>query len=626
VRDGDANIIIRRDGRSTPFPDQSRRRGAVVGVYILGLHNGEHDAGACLFRDYELISAISLERLTRKKKAGVSPESELPLAAIDDCLAVAGIGRRDIDVICVSRTHFELQSYILRGRWRIKQAYWRLRGSKKLMMLVDMGRRQRTRDSLSLLDQDSLRARYGFRKAKFRVYNHHAAHALPAYFYSEFDEALIYTADGIGDNISYSASVGRRGGIEVLSGGDDMLLERYKINSVGFLYSHFTEALGFISNRHEGKVTGLAGFGRPVAADEIAGHFTVDDDGEIRSEFSSYAAMHDYAEAVCARLSREDAAASVQEATERIVCKAVATYQARTGMRSLALGGGVFANVRLNRVLLEQTSAERIFVFPAMGDEGLPVGGCLLYLLERDGAATWQANRKPLSSLYLGRSHDARFAAVAAHLSSIAASDDRPVEQAIDALVAGRVVAIYTGRMEFGPRALGARSILAAPVKSEVNDTINKRLERSEFMPFAPVVLESHASRVFDINPGNAHAARFMTITCAVNSEWRERIPAVVHVDGSARPQIIGPQDNALYYRVLDLYYQRTGIPVLVNTSFNVHEEPIVDTPEQALKSLVDGRIDHILTGNAFFSVDHMGLTANGSAGEPAACQPISVA
>ena len=161
--------------------------------------------------------------------------------------------------------------------------------------------------------------------------------------------------------------------------------------------------------------------------------------------------------------------------------------------------------------------------------------------------------------------------------------------------------------MEFGPRALGARTIMASPVQREVNDTINKRLERSEFMPFAPVVLEEHATTVFDINEGNAHAARFMTITCDVHPEWRERIPAVVHIDGSARPQIIARGDNPLYYDVLSQFHARTGLPVLVNTSFNVHEEPIVDTPEQALKSLVDGRIDHILTEDGLYSAKRPG-------------------
>ena len=235
-----------------------------------------------------------------------------------------------------------------------------------------------------------------------------------------------------------------------------------------------------------------------------------------------------------------------------------------------------------------------------MGDEGLPVGGCLLYLHTRDGAQTWHRQRYPLRRLYLGRDYAAQFDAAAKTFTRIMADTERPVEKAVDLLARGAVVAIYTDRMEFGPRALGARSILASPVEREVNDAINKRLERSEFMPFAPVVLEDEAATVFDINAGNAHAARFMTITCAVHPDWQNKIPAVVHVDGSARPQTIRREDNPLYYDVLAQFYARTGLPVLVNTSFNVHEEPIVDTPAQALKSLADGRIDHILTSTRF--------------------------
>ena len=576
-------------------------------MYSLGLHNGEHDAAACLCRDYELVAAVSLERLTRRKNAGVSPDAELPLAALDDCLASAGVARRDIDVVCLSRSHFELQSYRLRGRWRIKQAWHGLRRQQKLAMLSDMGRRQGTADSLSLLDQDSLRARYGFTKAAFYVYNHHAAHGVPAYFYSEFDDALIYTADGIGDNVSYSARVARRGDLETLFGGEDNLLGRYEANSMGLLYSYFTDALGFIWNRHEGKLTGLAAFGKPVLADDIASRFAVDDDGRIRCAFDSHAAIRAYAKALCGRMSREDAAASVQAALERVICRAVEILLTRTGRTLLALGGGVFANVRLNRALLENTRAKRLFIFPAMGDEGLPVGGCLLHLRERDGGATWQAHRRPLRSLYLGRDHDAGFAAAARRLPNVTELTDRPVARAVDALAAGRIVAIYTGRMEFGPRALGASSILAAPTRAEINDSLNKRLERSEFMPFAPVVLEEVAATVFDVTPGNAHAARFMTITCDVKPEWRERIPAVVHVDGSARPQTIRRDDNPLYFDVLAAYYARTGLPVLVNTSFNVHEEPIVNTPEEALRSLVEGRVDHILTQSAFFSCGRSG-------------------
>jgi carbamoyltransferase len=571
-------------------------------MYILGVHNGNHDASACLFRNYELLAAVSLERLTRKKNDGISPSMEIPLPAIDECLRIAGITRADVDVICSSRAHWEVQTYKLHGRWWIKQQYYRLTGNRRTPSMIDMMRKQGAADAATIFNEDVFKKNYGFDKAKVWFFNHHAAHGLPAYFFSEFEEALIYTADGIGDNISYSASHARRGDIKVLSGGDATLLEKYKVNSVGLLYCYFTDALGFIWNRHEGKVTGLAGFGKPVAAGEIMGHFKVDAAGEITCDFPTYEAMHQYARDVCKRLSREDAAASVQEATEKLICDSVEKFLKASGAKAVAVGGGIFANVRLNRALLDDTSADGVFVYPAMGDEGLVLGGCLLYLHERDGAETWHNNRYTLEKLYLGRDHNSEFAVAAREHPNLAVDSGRQIEKAVDLLVAGKVVAIYTGRMEFGPRALGARTIMASPVQREVNDTINKRLERSEFMPFAPVVLEDHAKTVFDINPGNAHAARFMTITCDVHPEWRARIPAVVHIDGSARPQIIKRSDNPLYFDVLDLFHQRTGLPVLVNTSFNVHEEPIVDTPQQALKSLVDGRIDHILTEDGLYT------------------------
>ena len=571
-------------------------------MYILGIHNGHHDASACLFRDYELVAAVSLERLTRKKSDGVTPELEIPAAAIDECLAVAGIRRGDIDMVCASRAHWELQSYRLSGRWWIKQQYFGLVGTRSIPLMSDLMRKQHTLDAAAIFDADAFKHRHGFPKANLYFYNHHAAHGLPAYFFSEFTDALIYTADGIGDNVSYSVTSAHAGALDVLAGDDKALHQPFRINSVGLLYCYFTDALGFIWNRHEGKVTGLAGFGKPVAADEIMRHFSVDAGGEIASDFPDYPAMHQFARHVCARLSREDAAASVQEATERLVCDAVAKCLRRAGHDAAALSGGIFANVRLNRAILETTPARRVFVFPAMGDEGLPVGGCLLYLHTRDGAQTWHRQRYPLRRLYFGRDYAAQFDAAAKTFTRIMADTERPVEKAVDLLARGAVVAIYTDRMEFGPRALGARSILASPVEREVNDAINKRLERSEFMPFAPVVLEDEAASVFDINAGNAHAARFMTITCAVHPDWQNKIPAVVHVDGSARPQTIRREDNPLYYDVLAQFYARTGLPVLVNTSFNVHEEPIVDTPAQALKSLADGRIDHILTQHALYS------------------------
>src|SRR5262245_30617229 len=439
-------------------------------MYILGIHNGHHDASACLFRDYELVAAVSLERLTRRKNDGVTPAEEIPVAAIDECLAIGGISRADVDMVCASRAHWELQSYRLTGRWWIKQRYYGLIGDRRIPLMSDLMRKQRTFDAAAIFDKEAFKRRYGFDKADVFFYNHHAAHGLPGYFFSQFTDALIYTADGIGDNVSYSVTTARAGKLDVLSGSDAALHQPFRINSVGLLYCYFTDALGFIWNRHEGKVTGLAGFGKPLAADEIMRRFSVDGSGEIASDFPSYPAMHQYARDVCKRLSREDAAASVQEATERLICDAIDKYLRRTGLDDVAMSGGIFANVRLNRAVLETTPAKRVFIFPAMGDEGLPVGGCLAYLHARDGAATWQQKRYALQRLYLGRDYGALFHDAAAVLPEIIADHERIVEKAVDLLIRGAVVAIYTGRMEFGPRALGARSILASPVERGVND------------------------------------------------------------------------------------------------------------------------------------------------------------
>jgi carbamoyltransferase len=573
-------------------------------VYLLGIHNSAHDAAACLFRDYQLLAAVSLERLTRKKGAGVCAEQELPIPAIDECLAVAGIRRADVDVVCSTRDHFEFQSYALRGRLRLKQQAFRLLRQKRLPRMTYMMQKLGVSDALDIFDTDSFRARYGFDKADIYFANHHFAHGIAAYFYSPFDDSLVYTADACGDNVAYSARAARQGVFEGLFGGDESLHALFPAHSLGNLYGFFTQALGFTMDRHEGKLTGLSAFGEAKAAEDIKRHFRVEENGEISADFPSHDAMRDFAFDVALRLSREDAAASVQLVLEELICEAVEKLLRITGTRSVAVAGGIFANVRLNRALIETTRAERIFIFPAMGDEGLPVGACLIYLHQRDGASAWQRRRHLLDDVYLGRSYDDKFAASSAIYPQVVRDGGDNIGKAVDALVAGKVVAIYTGRMEYGPRALGNRSILASPVAREINDSINKRLDRSEFMPFAPAVLDQYAAKVFDIHEGNSYAARFMTITCAVHPSWRERIAAVVHVDGSARPQIVRERDNPLYFRVLSRFHERTGLPVLVNTSFNVHEEPIIDTPDQALRALVDRRVDYILTPDSLYAIE----------------------
>jgi carbamoyltransferase len=353
--------------------------------------------------------------------------------------------------------------------------------------------------------------------------------------------------------------------------------------------------------RHEGKLTGLAGFGRPVVADKIAARFSVDDNGRVRTDFRDRHEVDDFIDGLAAAVSREDASASIQQALEDTMLPSIARLLKRHPASHLGLAGGVFANVRLNRVLAEQLPIDEIFIFPAMGDEGMPAGGALCYLLQRDGLPRWLKRRHRLRDVYLGRDYSSAIDDALKASPSVVATAELPVEGAARRLNAGQLGAIYTGRMEYGPRALGARSILANPSRRETHDLLNERLSRSEFMPFAPVIAAAKAAEVFEISAVNSYACRFMTITCNVRTQWRERIGAVVHVDGSARPQTIEREVNPLYHDILTAFERESGLPVLVNTSFNVHEEPIVNKPSECIKALVDGRIDFVVTTKGIY-------------------------
>jgi carbamoyltransferase len=349
-------------------------------------------------------------------------------------------------------------------------------------------------------------------------------------------------------------------------------------------------------NRHEGKLTGLAAYGEATLLPQMQRHFTVLEDGRIEMDFANDRALRECFRALALGDSRENAAASVQVLLEWGIHQSVGRLLERHGVRRLGLAGGVFANVRLNRLLAESLPLDEVFIVPPMGDDGLVIGGALQFLLERDGLAAWLQQRCRLSHVYWGGDHDDGAAGIFAGSGAVTRCAGDPIGLTADWLAEGRIGALYKGRMEYGPRALGGRSILANPSDPRVNHTLNERLQRSEFMPFAPVVGEADAGEVFDLGGVNRYAARFMTICCAVRPSWRDRIAAVVHIDGSARPQIIGRADNPFYFDILAAFKARTGLPVLVNTSFNVHEEPIVNRPEECLQALVDGRVDFVTT------------------------------
>ena len=567
---------------------------------ILTFYPGCHDSSAAAFDDYQLLAAVEEERLTRRKGSGEG----VPWLAIDEVLRIAGWSRSDVDVIVALRSFFPWQ-YFHHGLYRrYDYAVQRRLGlDRKLRDLVVHCQLRGTADAKAVFRTDAFLRDHGFRPDTILEFaNHHEAHALASLFYTDWNDALLYTADGVGDNVSYSIRTLKDGRLHCHFGDDRWLLQRGPPrSSLAWAYGFATKACGFTMFRHEGKLTGLAAYGKPTLAAEIASHFWIDDDGMVAGKFGDDKSIERMIFKICQGHSRETIAASIQKVVEDFVLRSIQHWLVRAQTRRLGLGGGLFANVRLNRELAEKCPIDEIFIFPAMGDGGLSVGIGLCFLLARDGIQTWLARRHRLDHVYLGFDYNG---GIDEHLAQagVRPLPGAPAQVTKDMLVAGKVGAAYIGRMEFGPRALGARSILASPADAKINDELNRRLARSEFMPFAPYVLEEDSAKVFELTPVNRYAARFMTITCAVRPEWRNRIPAVIHVDGTARPQVIRDRENPLYADILRRFRAETGLPVLVNTSFNVHEEPIVNQPSECLKALRDGRVDFVVTERAVYT------------------------
>jgi carbamoyltransferase len=567
---------------------------------ILGVHSGSHDAAAALFEDYELKAAISLERLTRNKGDG----TRYPDLAIDEVLAIAGATRRDVDVVCYSRSLLPTKYFRhLHGIDWLKEQYRTHIARKPRRQLMPELFSHNTANTDEFFDVAALQRDGGFRSdaAPF-FYNHHEAHALPALFYSpNWEDGLIVTADGGGDNTHYSHRHFAGGKLRTIYGGEETILTPAVEDSLGKMYGAATKALGFRRVRHEGKVTGLAAMGKPIVAAELQTKFSVDENGRVHSTLRSDKEINSFLRALKGNLSKEDYSASVQQALEDTMLLSFERLLEKHPAKHLGVSGGVFANVKLNRLMAEKFGLDEVFVFPAMGDDGLPVGGALGFLLRRDGLETWLNSRRDLGPVYLGRDYTDAADATLSKIPNVRRTAEAPVEGSVQRLQAGQLGAIYTGRMEYGPRALGARTILANPSRRDTHDLLNQRLSRSEFMPFAPVATAERAAEVFDITKVNRRACRYMTIATDVRPDWRERIAAVVHVDQSARPQVIERADNPLYHDIITGFDRATGIAALVNTSFNVHEEPIVNTPAECARALTDGRIDFVVTNKALY-------------------------
>jgi carbamoyltransferase len=430
--------------------------------------------------------------------------------------------------------------------------------------------------------------------ANVRFFNHHYAHATSAYYTSPFRDALVVTMDGGGDG--HSSHI-----YDVRDGVFKKLITVDSYDSLGNFYAYITAICGFKAKRHEGKVTGLAAHGQPVYRDIIEAMITYQNGQPVnRGHVLFNSALDAIRNALPAKWNREDLAATIQVVAEDIARAYVAHWVAKTGHRNVALAGGIFANVRINEEILRIPGVENIFVHPGMSDEGLAVGAALAY----DGSLRRRAGKRyeplGLPDVYLGNEYSDKAIAEALREAGLETQHlPGRIESAIaEQLAAGKVVARFAGRMEYGPRALGNRSILYQPGDPSVNDWLNTLLRRTEFMPFAPACLYETANQLFEEPEGGINTARFMTITFHCKPWMRERCGGVVHLDRTARPQLVRKQDNPSYYAIIDEYRKRTGVPVIINTSFNIHEEPIVRSPEDAIRAFVDSSLDYLAIGD----------------------------
>ena len=548
-------------------------------MIVLGVANTK-DSGACLLVDGKLVAAVSEERFTRQKLI-----QTFPLKSVDWVLKSQGLSVKDIGAVALGAWKAVAQGVdadVFAGY--VGRTVDRSTEPDAARLILNRVSSSLASDRSRLEEFRSGLTQTGLDRVPLHHCDHHEAHAYSAFYFSPFNQALVVTLDGRGDFRSGSVSQGKRGArLKLLRTETDL-------DSFGFFYGWITNFLGFTPDRHEGKVTGLAGRGDPsrciasirkmlsVVAGEVCGAVGACYGPWSKAQLPALARELE-------KHSREDVAAAAQAMLEEWVCAYVRFYIDKSGERNLCLAGGIFANVQLNRRLRELPGVEAIYVFPSMGDGGVPAGAAAHCAVSRFQAVV------PLSSALLGPEYDAKAIEKAAggHGLLVAKFESLDVAAAINA---GKIVGLFSGRMEYGPRALGSRSIIASAKDTTINDWLNKRLNRSEFMPFAPVILETDAPSCLEGWSPSEATSRYMTCCFPCTEAMKAHSPAVVHVDGTARPQVIGADANPAYHEILSDYKRMTKLGVLINTSFNRHEEPIVCTPEDAISTLLDGSID----------------------------------
>lgn len=587
---------------------------------VLGISAYYHDSAAALVVDGTVVAAAQEERFSRKKH-----DSGFPAKALEYCLAAGGLSLADIDYV----TFYE-KPFLKFERLLETYVAFAPRGYQSFRMAMPLWLKEKLMQK-RLLGEELQKLGGGDASFDDRLIfsEHHLSHAASAFYPSPFHEALILTMDGVGEWPTTSVAIGRDNRIEVTK-------EIQFPHSIGLLYSAFTYYTGFKVNSGEYKVMGLAPYGEPKYVDKIIGEMIdIKPDGSFRlnQRYFNYCTgltmTNRRFDKLFGRPARTpdqqltqfhmDVAASIQAVTEEVVLRLCRSLRQEYGMTNLCLAGGVALNCVANGKLWKEGIFDRIWVQPAAGDAGGALGAALsAYYGNFERPRVVANGLDGMAGSYLGPAFsqsdiEARLTAAGAHFTVL--DDEAVIEETVTALIEEKAVGWMQGRMEFGPRALGARSILGDPRSPAMQKMLNLRIKyRESFRPFAPSVLREDVAQWFEFDDDSP----YMLMVAAVREDHRKAmtseqevlfgieklnvprsdIPAVTHVDYSARIQTVHHETNPPYHRLLSRFKARTGCPVLVNTSFNVRGEPIVCSPEDAFRCFMGTEIEVLVVGN----------------------------
>jgi len=548
-------------------------------VKVLSVHE-DSNSSLALLSDTDVLFAAAEERFSRNKF-----QHGFPNRCLEYVQRVHGVGFAEADVVVAGNPHHflaRLPGVLPAGEHDFfsatQKAYLSFQHAIPGSRLLQAATRG--------LSAAAFRARHG---RKVRFVDHHTAHAYSAYATSGFHEAVAVSADNMGDG--YAAKV-----FDCTGGRCQELYGSRAVRSPGQFYGEITQLLGFHCLM-AGKVTGLAAYGdwRP-AYPLVSRLFSLNREGtdfEVYPLWKRGRGRGIIAE--LARFSPAEVAAATQKRFEEVMVGYVRKAIAVTGKRRLVLAGGIFGNVKLNQRIQELPEVDELFVHPAMSDQGIAFGAARCFLAE---AMSPPPMPKAVEHVFFGPDYSQEEMGEALEAGKLKYSRPADLERCIvGELLAGRTVARFHGAMEYGPRALGHRTILHRPDDPTVNDWLNRKLMRSEFMPFAPATLEEHAEACYVGVDKARLSARFMTVCFDCTDGMKKTAPGVVHVDGTARPQLVREEIDPGYYRIVRLFHEKTGIPSVINTSFNMHGEPIVCSPGDAVRAFVAGRLDRLALG-----------------------------